>query len=134
MKKFIDKPLEAVTQRFPQFSIASTSFLWGIALMFPYSTYETSTGYELLGNFATEFVAGTVVAVLGALNLHALTIENWWLHRKTAIGLMLFWCLVTVVFFTSAPASASWVLLAGLAWMHGWSAVIGEHACNPYEY
>lgn len=133
MKELYTRPIDALTHRFPQFTVAVMSLAWGVAMVLPNNTFETSRGYDLLTGFADEWVIGAVVGLLGLLNLHALITERWWLHRKSAIGLMLFWTLTAMAFFTSAPASASWVLLAGLAFLHGWSAAVGPNADYDYD-
>lgn len=104
------------------------SMTWGLVLLLPFKTFATSQGYAMLKGFATEPVTGLVVAAIGFVNLHSLIAERWWLHRKSAIALMMFWMLATIVFFVSAPASATWSLYAGLAILHAWSAAIGPDA------
>jgi len=121
--KIVQKPLDALGAYFPQMVLAFTTGLWAFLIMMPFDAFLASPGYAPLSGYASEQIIGVVVTAVSFANLHSIITENWPVAQHTATLLMVFWGLVGITFLVSAPTAVSWVLLLGMAWLFGWSAV-----------
>ena len=123
LKTLYQKPLDALAKHFPKAVLAFTTFLWGFLITLPFDPFLASEGFSPLGEAGSVRVVGGAVAAIALLNLHSITMEWCRTAQYTATVLMVFWAFVGMLFLILSPNVVSWVLIMGLAWLFGWSAI-----------
>jgi hypothetical protein len=122
IRRLYRQPIDVTADCFPQVSIAFMTSLWGLIVLLPMDSFQSSSGFSVLQALAPEWVVGKVFLLAGLINLHSLFLRCWhWVWLSSAI-LMVMWAMVGLMFITASVGASSWVLIIGLAWLFGWSA------------
>lgn len=88
-----------------EIAIAVQSMLWGILLLFPANTFDTSKIYSVMAQVASEEVWGVLTLFSGVFQLISAHIHQCELRRYSTILSLLIWGFIDAAFWLSGSPS-----------------------------
>lgn len=103
-----------------EFIVGFAFITFGIILLLPYESYQSSHAYELLSKILSEQEAGLLGISIGALVWLILLFGNIYIRRLSMLLSALIWAMLTTTLVASSPTTAGvdYVWALGALWAY----------------
>lgn len=109
------KPLEIV--------VSVQSILWGIWMMLPISTFDSSKVFDVMRFWASENVWGAVICILGLVMLYTTHTGNRIRRKRIAVLSFFMWLMIDTAIWLSASYSTAAITNLIFVVSAGWSVI-----------
>ena len=106
MRNLIKKMKNADTELL-EFWLDVVTTAWGVVLLLPFQTFQTSNSFPILAEVAPEWLMGLVFFLLGLTQIYSMLRPEWKIHRVTTFIACLIWAFVSVGLFIANPTGTS---------------------------
>lgn len=97
------------------------AFSWGLWLIAPWSTFESSPAFIEMQKLAPEWIWGIIVSLFGGIQLTSLILNWWQCRRKSTLIMFISWVYISYLFITSNILSTTTIIYPFLAFSQVWA-------------
>ena len=97
------------------------AFSWGLWLVAPWSTFDSSPTFIEMQKLAPEWIWGIIVFLFGTIQLISLILNWWQCRRKSTLIMSLTWVYISYLFITANSSSTTTIIYPFLASSQVWA-------------